>query len=103
MMKLGLISPPIASTYIPYGCTLYAKIVQSENGFSWTPPVTSITYNTLEVKNIFSYPNGLRLCEIEFDVSQNFSDEVHRKYSGTMLLVITSAGKVVGMEIDTNA
>ncbi|MBR6708952.1 MAG: hypothetical protein IKL84_04670 [Clostridia bacterium] len=92
--------------YIPYGCNLYVKIVQSENGFSWTAPVASMTYNTLEVTDIISYPNGMNLCRVEFDVSQVFSDysgQVTRAYRGVMMVLLASNGKVVGMEIDTHA
>ncbi len=90
-------------TYIPYGCDLYWKMVQSENGFTWTTPVSFMSYNTLEVTELFSCPGDLRLCKIAFDVSQSFSDKVYREYSGIMSVLLTADGKVVGMEIAANS
>ncbi len=91
--------------YIPYGCTLYRKMVQSEDGFSWTSPVASMNYDKLELTDVFEYPGNLRLCDIEFAVSQSFYGGIYRDYSGTMRILVTSAGQVVGMEIiaDRNA
>lgn len=86
--------------YIPYGCPLYWKIVQTENGFSWTSPVVSMTYNTLAVTDVVSYPGDLRLCHVDFDVSQTFYGGVHREYSGEMLVLVTADGQVVGLEIN---
>lgn len=90
-------------TYIPYGCSLYWKMVQSENGFSWTSPVASMTYNTLEVTGVYFYPEGLRLCTIDFDISQTFYGDIYRQYSGTMMVLVNPAGQIVGMEIHANS
>ncbi len=88
--------------YIPYECELYQTMVQSKVGFSWTTPVTDMTYNTLTVTDVLAYPEGLYLCMVDFDISQTFYGWVHREYKGKMKLIVTAEGKVVGMEINAD-
>ena len=85
--------------FIPQGCPFYTKILRSENGFSWTSPVASMKYNTLEVTSQRSYPAGLTLVTARFDVSQSFWGAEGREYRGEIMILLTHDYRVVGMEI----
>jgi len=86
--------------FIPQNCPLYTKMLQSENGFSWTSPVASMKYNTLEVKSVRSYPASLTLVTVAFDLSQTFWGAEGREYRGDIMILLTEDGRVVGLEIN---
>lgn len=85
--------------FIPQNCPLYTKMLQSENGFSWTSPVASMKYNTLDVKSVRSYPGSLTLVTVEFDLSQTFWGAEGREYRGDITILLTADYRVVGLEI----
>jgi hypothetical protein len=85
--------------FIPQGCPLYTKMLQSENGFSWTSPVASMKYNTLDVKSVRSYPGSLTLVTVAFDLSQTFWGAEGREYRGDIMILLNADYRVVGLEI----
>lgn len=87
--------------YIESGSAFYKKVKDSKIGYEFVTPVSSETYRTLEVSQVYELGDGTYVVRVKFDVEQTFV-YVKRNYSGELTIHITGGEhKVRDMVIDS--
>jgi len=87
--------------YIENGSAFYKKVKDSKIGYEFVTPVSSETYRTLEVSQVYELGDGTYVVRVKFDVEQTIV-YVKRNYSGELTIHITGGEhKVRDMVIDS--
>jgi len=93
-----------ALTHVKQGSALYGSIQRSLIGIQFVTPVSSQSYNTLEITDIRLMPAGEIYCKVVFDIDQKIY-HVSRSYSGSLSLVTEKIGntwKITEMLTDSH-
>ena len=93
-----------ALAHVKKGSALYTSIQRSLIGISYVTPVTSQTYNRLEVTDMRLLPGDEIYCSIAFDIDQKIY-QVSRSYTGSLSVVVEKSGntwKVKEMLTESN-
>ena len=93
-----------ALAHVQKGSALYTSIQRSLIGISYVTPVTSQTYNQLDVAEMHLLPDGEIYCRIVFDIDQKIY-QVSRSYAGSLSVVVEKLNgtwKITEMLTDSN-